>query len=212
MELDDLRRQWQQPAPADAPPLNRADLDELLTQRSGSLIEKMQRNARLEMAYTVLFGLATPFIFLRMQNSLLKAEAVLLLVLVLVMVRYYYRKLKMLGQMMRADTNVRANLGRLCSGIREMLRFYYRLSLWAGPLTLVLMYGYYVGQALARGEVFSTKLLLFGAGMLIGGGVMQIAIVYGTRWFQQRLYGRHLDRLEANLRELGDEPEPAHAR
>ncbi|GAA4029598.1 hypothetical protein GCM10022409_12290 [Hymenobacter glaciei] len=207
MELDDLRRQWQQPAPADLPALNPRELDGLLAQRSGSLIEKMQRNARLEMAYTTLFGLATPLILLQAQNPLLKAEAVLLLVLVLVMLRYYYRKLKMLGQMTRADTNVRESLVRLCSGIREMLRFYYRLSLWAGPWTLVLMYGYYVSRALARGEVFSTKMLSFGAGMFIGGGLMQIVIVYATRWFQQRLYGRHLDRLEANLREL-DEPGP----
>jgi hypothetical protein len=111
----------------------------------------------------------------------------------------------MLGQMMQADTNVRENLGRLCSGIREMLRFYYRLALWAGPWTMVLMYGYYVGRALGRGEAFSTKLLSFGAGLFIGGGLMQIVIVYATRWFQQRLYGRHLDHLEANLRELSDE-------
>ena len=37
---------------------------------------------------------------------------------------------------------------------------------------------------------------------------MQVFAVYVTRWFMQRLYGQHLDRLEANLREL-DEPAPA---
>ena len=209
MELDDLRRQWQQPSPADAPPLDRAALDGLLAQRSGNLIEKMQRNARLEMAYTLLVGLAIPLLLLlKRQNPLLKAEALLLLLLLLVMLRYYYRKLKMLGQMMRADTNVRENLGRLCRGIREMLRFYYRLALWAGPFTYLLLYGYYVGRALAGGEGFSTKLLSFGAGMFVSGGLMQMVIVYLTRWFQQRFYGRHLDRLEASLREL-DEPTPA---
>ncbi|GAB3722784.1 hypothetical protein GCM10027594_03610 [Hymenobacter agri] len=211
LELDELRRQWQQPAPADAPPLGRAELDGLLAHRSGNLIEKMRRNARLEMAYTALFGLATPVVFLLAHNPLVKAEAVLLLVLVLVMLRYYARKLRMLGLMLRADTNVRENLVRLCRGIREMLRFYYRLSIWAAPWTLVLMYGYHIGRALARGEVFSGELLWFGAGLFAGGGLVQIGIVYLTRWFQQRLYGRHLDRLEASLREL-DEPEPAAAR
>ena len=210
MELDDLRRQWQQPAPADAPPLNPAELDGLRTPRPGNLIEKMQRNARLEMAYTGLLGLATPVVFLKVPNPLIRAEAVLLLVLVLVMLRYYYRKLKMLALMLHADTNVRENLGRLCRGIREMLRFYYRLSIWAGPWTMVLMYGYHVGRALARGEAFSADLLSFGAGMLVGGGLVQIGIVYFTRWFQQRLYGRYLDRLEASLRELA-EPEPTAA-
>lgn len=210
LELDELRRQWQQPAPADAPPLNSAELDGLLAQRSGSLVEKMQRNARLELAYNVLVGLAMPVAFFKLQNVLFKAEAVLLFVLVLVLFRYYYRKLKMLRQMMQAESNVRENLGRLCSGLRNMLRFYYRLSLWAGPWGMVLMYGFFVGQQLARGEHFSTKLLSMGAGMLVGGAVAQVVIVYATRLYLQRLYGRHLDHLEASLREL-DEPEPATA-
>ena len=205
MELDELRRHWQQPAPADAPPLDRAALDGLLTQRSGSLVEKMQRNARLEIAFTMLCGLATPFVLLKTRNPLLKAEAGLLLVLVLITLRYYYRMLSMLGQMMRADTDVRENLGRLCRGIREILRFYYRVTIWAGPWTLLLMYGYHVGRALARGEAFSTELLSFGAGLFVGGGLMQVAIVYATRWVQQRLYGRHLDHLEASLRELSED-------
>ena len=49
MELDDLRRQWQQPEPA-APPLAPAALNHLLAQRSGGnlVIETMRRNAWLE--------------------------------------------------------------------------------------------------------------------------------------------------------------------
>ena len=42
--------------------------------------------------------------------------------------------------------------------------------------------------------------------MLVGGALLQVGTVYGTRWYLQRLYGQHLDRLEASLRELGDEP------
>jgi len=37
------------------------------------------------------------------------------------------------------------------------------------------------------------------------GAVVQVGVVYFTRWYMQRLYGQHLDRLEGQLQEL-DEP------
>ena len=41
--------------------------------------------------------------------------------------------------------------------------------------------------------------------VLVFGVVVQVGVVYFTRWYLQRLYGQHLDRLESQLREL-DEP------
>ena len=38
--------------------------------------------------------------------------------------------------------------------------------------------------------------------LLVFGALLQVAAVYGTRWYVQRLYGQHLDRLEGLLREL----------
>jgi len=94
MELDDLRRQWQQPEPA-APPLNQADLNRLLAPRSDGLVERMRRNARLETVFVVLVAVAVPPLIGFADNFLLRAEAVSLFLLSLVLLAYYYRKLKM---------------------------------------------------------------------------------------------------------------------
>ena len=49
MELDDLRRQWQQP-PADMPaPFDAAALAGLLARQSDGVIEKLRRSARVEL-------------------------------------------------------------------------------------------------------------------------------------------------------------------
>jgi hypothetical protein len=45
-------------------------------------------------------------------------------------------------------------------------------------------------------------MFIIGGVLLMLGGLVQVLAVYGTRWYVQRLYGQHLDRLEANLAEL----------
>jgi len=210
MELDDLRRQWQQPEPA-APPLNQADLNRLLAPRSDGLVERMRRNARLETVFVVLVAVAVPPLIGFADNFLLRAEAVSLFLLSLVLLAYYYRKLKMLRLMTRLDGHVLGNLRRLCAGLRSMLRFNYRLTLAMAPATLLLMYEYVVGQELARpGGVRTAMLIGLGTAFLAAGLLLQWAVAATTRRYLQYLYGQHLDRLEASLRELA-EPAPTPA-
>ncbi|MCC2547883.1 hypothetical protein LJY25_15645 [Hymenobacter sp. BT175] len=205
MELDDLRRQWQQPA-ATPPPLSPGQLDGLLSRRSGGLVEKMRTNARLETGLTVLLAVGMPFGFWRADTALHKLEAGFLFLVALGMLGYYYRKLNTLRQMAETGGNVRSNLQRLCAGLRDLLRFYYRLTLASGPASLLLMYGYMVGKELARPEGPRSKLLLITGGvLLVLGLLLQWAVIHGTRWYLQQLYGRHLDRLEAALQELGEQ-------
>ena len=206
MELDDLRRQWQQPDPA-APLINQAALSHLLAQRSDGLVEKMRRNARLETAFMALTAVATPLLLRFASNYLERAQLVSLFLLSLIALGYYYRKLAMLRQMTEPEGHVLGNLRRLCAGLRSMLRFNYRLTLAMAPASLLLVYEFVVGKELLRpGGVRTAMLLGLGAAMLATGLLLQWAVVKVTRWYLQRLYGQHLDRLEASLAELG-EPE-----
>ena len=211
MELDDLRRQWQQPAPA-APPISQAALSHLLARRSDGLVEKMRRNARLETAFVVLLAVAMPLTMRFASNFLERAQMVSLFLLALVLLGYYYRKLKMLRQMTLPDGHVLGNLQRLCAGLRNMLRFNYRLTLAMVPASLLLGYEYAVGKEMARpGGVRTAMLVALGAALLATGLLLQWAVAGATRRYLQRLYGRHLDRLEASLHEL-DEPESTTVR
>jgi hypothetical protein len=204
MELDDLRRQWRQTEAAD-PPLSSTQVDQLLTQRSEGLVEKMRRNARYETVFTVAVALATPVCYALTDNPFYKVQAVFMLLLALGMLGYYIRKLGMLRQMTRTDGDVRGNLQQLCAGLRNMLRFIYRLTLATGPLTLLLLYGFFVGKELARpAEVRADLLLKTGAEMLAFGVLLHWGLVYLTRWYLARLYGQHLDRLESYLHELDE--------
>lgn len=212
MELDDLRRQWQQPEPVALPVLTDLDLSALLKSRTLGLVEKMRRAAWLEIGYAVLMtiGMLVGWRLLRggkIPGPFLNMLMTTLVVLLLVMLVYYFRLLSVLKRMLEPATSVRQHLTTLAQGMRRLLNFYYRLTLCIEPVVMLLAIGYYVGGELAHpGKMGWNFPSGFVAGILVAGIPMQVGIVYFTRWWVQRLYGQYLDRLESQLRELDDVP------
>ncbi|MGI4862308.1 MAG: hypothetical protein ACRYFZ_00180 [Janthinobacterium lividum] len=201
MELDDLRRQWQQaPAVPQVPP---AELRRLLSQQSTSLIAKMRRSVWAEIIVST--GLALfPLLFLH--NAFFQRLYVGVLVLMVGVFGYYYtRQLSILKKMGQVDVSIRGHLQVLSAGLRQLLRFYYYLTLWTGPVTLLLVLGYYSAKEMGRAAGPRwTQLGVVVAVVLVLGLIFQFGIIYFTRWYLQRLYGRHLDRLEGQMRELNE--------
>ena len=204
MELDDLRHQWQQPAKTPAP-LDAAALTRLLARQSDGIVEQLRRSARLEMYVNfgvllgalALAGLAQLF-WLRVFGWVLVAIGSVCIV-------YLYRKLHLLRRLDDPAGDLRAHLFRLDGGLRTLIRFYYRFTLAmlpVGGLVEVLM----VVSTSKRAIGLTT---LPGLALLVGLVLVLPALLYlpvasVTQRYLQRLYGQHLDRLEANLRELGD--------
>jgi hypothetical protein len=205
MELDDFRRQWKQPA-ADSSvgSLSAATLAQLLAGNSSNPVGRMQRNARVEMALTAGLMLL-PFVFMQLGKPVTVFWTVLLVLLGLGQLYYYYYKLGVLRRMATVEGNVRDHLRKLCLELRRLLRFLYRVTLVTGPVTLLLLFGSFVFQELARPGGVRVPLLAILAGVGLGlGFVLQLALIRGTRSYLQRLYGQHLDRLESALRELDE--------
>ncbi|HEX8504029.1 MAG TPA: hypothetical protein VF630_01575 [Hymenobacter sp.] len=207
MELDDLRRQWQQPPAKTPAPLDALALTQLLARQSDGIVEQLRRSTRLELYinFGVLLGSLVlawlaPQFWLRVFGWVLVAIGV-------VCIGYLYRKLHLLRRMDDPAGDLRAHLVRLVSGLRTLIRFYYRFTLAMLPVAgvvNVLM----VASEFKRGIELTS---FAGLALVMGLVVVLPALLYlpvasVTRRYLQRLYGRHLDRLEANLHELGDEP------
>ncbi len=213
MELDDLRRQWQQPAPADAPaPLDAAALTRLLSRQSDGIVERLRRSARLELYinFGVLPGslalaLLGPQFWLQVSGWVLAAISA-------VCIGYLYRKLHLLRRMDDPAGDLRAHLRRLVSGLRALIRFYYRFTLAMLPLAgvvEVLMAAFELKHGI-RFTSLPGIVLTIGL-VVVLPGLLYLPVAATTRRYLQHLYGRHLDRLEASLREL-DEPASAAIR
>lgn len=208
MELDDLRRQWQQPE-ATPPPMNPAELGALLTHNAGGMVEKMRRNTWYEAIFTLLMVAGVPFYAWHSwgQPLQLMLAASLLLVSAILLVNYR-QQLQLLRRMAQPETQVLAHLAALCAGLRQRLHFYYRLTVAMVPYMLLMLWAFHVGKELARPGAFHWKFILWLAvAYVVMGAIVQVVVIYSTRWYLQRLYGQHLDRLEASLGELA-EPEP----
>ena len=209
MELDDLRRQWRQPEPAPPPALTSQQLTALLKGRTLGLVEKMRRNARLETGANALIGLGLLGALLYVRDGFVQLGASLMLVIALVLAGYYYRVLGVLRRMSEPAASVRGHLAALAAGLRHQLRFYYRLSVAAGPVSMVLLYGFMLWQFASQGKLqrWPKTVLIVGLFLLVGV-ITQLLVMRVARQYVQRLYGQHLDRLEGQLREL-DESAPA---
>jgi uncharacterized membrane protein len=207
MELDDLRRQWQQPQPVTDPvALSPAELRELLAQKSGSVITQLRRNARVEMNinYALLpvsllvAGLA-PVLWVRLFGWLLALIA-------LVCIFYFRRKLGLLHRMNDPAGDLRSHLVRLTTGLRSLIRFYYRLTLATIPITGLLI-GTMSVTSIVK-VVTPTKVWLLAGLLTVLSLVIYLPVAHSTKRYLHWLYGQHLDRLEGQLREL-DEAVPA---
>ncbi len=202
MELDDLRRQWQQ-SNLTPPALNKVALTQLLAQQSGSVLAKLRRNARLELGLNyallplavVLVGWASE-LWVRLLGGLLGLVAG-------VCIYYFYRKLGLLREMDNPADDLRGHLGRITRGLRALIRFYYRLTLAMIPVTLLL--NVVMVLTTLRGPATPMKISVVLVALLVLGGLLYWPVARLTTWYLQRLYGQHLDRLEGQLREL-DEP------
>ena len=206
MELDDLRRQWQQP-PADSPvSLDAAALIRLLARQSDGVIEKLRRSARVELYldFGVILGALAlawlaPQFWVRVFGWVLVAVGV-------VCIGYLYRKLHLLRRMDDPAGDLRAHLRRLVSGLRSLMRFYYWFTLAMLPVVGVV-------EVLMAISGFKHGLILTslpGIALVVGLVVVLPVLLYlpvaaTTRRYLQHLYGQHLDRLEASLGELGED-------
>lgn len=206
MELDDLRRQWREPEPAAPAAITATQLHELLASQRSGLAEKIRRNTRWDVGLGSLMLLLAFAVGLPdMQKALTQLIAGGLLLFLILLLYYYYRMMTILQQLDETTGSVHSHLVQLCAGLRRLVRFYYYLSVRANPAIFLLLYGFLVGKELARPAAFRwEKLGLMAAGFLAFGALLQVGIVYTGRWWVQRLYGQHLDRLESQVRELED--------
>lgn len=203
MELDDLRRQWQQPEPTGA---SATELTKLLEKSSVSAIGRMRRNTWNEIMIAVLTVVASLGFLLLHKGPVSLLYAALLGLLVLIMSGYYVLQINLLKQLARTDTNVRGHLREVCAGLRRLLRFNDGLTLWTGPATWLVLVGYYIGREVSQPAAPRwVRLGIVIGSSLVLGAVVQFGLLKLNRWWSQYRYGQHLDHLEGQLREL-DEP------
>ncbi|AWM34935.1 hypothetical protein [Hymenobacter nivis] len=208
MELDDLRASWKQPVPVEeSATLNEAALMRLLARGSGSPVAKMRRNAWLEIGFVLVCLAVCLGVAISTQDSYYLTSAAWLGLICLLSGLYYRRKLAVLRSLGEvAGRAVREHIGQQLQSLRSLVELYYRATIWSVPASLTVSLLFVGGRMVQR---FAEPRLATGLGLLgmaygVMGVLLYVLMRRATNWYLHRLYGQHLDRLEANLRELDE--------
>ncbi|MBG8552278.1 hypothetical protein [Hymenobacter guriensis] len=206
MELDDLRRRWQQPAAASEPTLTHQKLEAMLASQPDTPLSEMTRHARREqrlVLMVIIFNVAnfTNLSRRHFQGNTLVLLDVVVALMILFISWYAYRQRKIIRQLQVGDGST---YGHIRQSIRQ-LRTLMRNKGYGGMafLTTIVLTVVYSQQAvilanLRAGTIDWVPTLALALALV----ALVVGLLYHERWQQQQRYGRYLDQLEATLREL----------
>jgi hypothetical protein len=209
MELDELKDIWKK-TDGDFKPKAESELAVMLRGNSKSIVAKLKRSVWFELIFTLVAGFILLMYALRLPAGALKWIAVSILILFVVYSFYYVKKIMLLNRF-TAENNLKVNLEKLIHNLYDYLRFYKRSYALLYPIYFCLAL---VFVAIERG--FNEFLgLLFKpqtiAYLTLLAGLFFFCSTWFVNWCLKKLYGRHLEKLEALLNELNGNEKPAEA-
>jgi len=189
----------------------REGLLSLLQQPSRGPVARMRRNLRIELLCIIVAYVPLILFYLVVFQGRLRAISVVLFVVGALFCVYYYRKSRRLNTMQCPTCQVRSNLARQVKTLGKYTRFYLLASTIVIPATAILTYVIFHLQLFYPddGKVYHRlspapwwKNSTFWLLMLVP---FTVVMYYFNAWYINKLYGRHIKKLQELLREMDEE-------
>jgi hypothetical protein len=201
MEIEDLKYIWKKQNEGFTPK-DETELAIMLKGKSSSIISRLKRNVWFELIFTFLGGLGLLAYALTLPGGFLKWTSIAILVFFAVYCIYYVKKLRLLNRFDPGNDHLKANLERLIRSLKGYLKFYKRSYSILYPVFFLLGLLFAAIERGATGffnRVTNPDVYLI---LVPGATVFFILSTWLTSWYLKKLYGNHLEKLEALLREL----------
>lgn len=200
MELEELKSIWKS-----APSFQPKDTDEIasmLRHKSVSIVDKLKRNVWFDLVINMSASIGLMGYALTLRPGALKWASVSILGTLLLYVFYYVKKLALLKRFNPLTGNVRSNVEGLIAAMTGYVDFYRKSYIVLYPVffVLVLMFvGIELGteRFLHHLQQLSTIVTL-----LAFAGLYYLLSTRVVKWFVDRLYGRHLEKLKTLLTDI----------
>ncbi|WP_092772195.1 hypothetical protein [Hymenobacter actinosclerus] len=207
MELDDLRGKWQAQTASDtADAHDAAGLALLLARNSANPVGRMRRNAWMEIGMVVLIFAGCIAAAIVSNDAYYLTMAAWMAIMCLLSGLYFRYKLALLYSLSDASGALLDIVQQRLTSLRGLVALYFRATMWSLPISLGIGL-LFIGGRIAQ-KLEGQKLLLSMSILLLVFAFTGLCAYFLTRrfthWYLQRLYGQHLDQLEAALRELRD--------
>lgn len=204
MELDELKNIWNTNK-ATFNNKGEGELALMLKGTSQSIVTKLKRSVWFELIFTVAVGVGLLIYALTLPSGALKWTSVALLVMLVGYIFYYIKKIMLLNHFDSSADTIRLNLERLVNSLTSYLRFYKRSYTILYPVYffLGLLFG---GLKRGTDEFLHVLLLPRSIAIIVTFGILFFyCSTWLTNWYLKKLYGNHLDKLKAMLRDIQTE-------
>lgn len=199
-ELDDLKSIWKQQSGYEAK--NEAEIIEMLSKRSNTLIHKLKRSVWFELIFTLACMLVLGTYSVTLKGGALMWTILSLLVLLLSFTLYYVKKIILLNQYDAGHENLKDNLNHLLLRLDAYMKFYKRSYSILYPLFFAL--GLLFGALESGFDRFIEKFEkpMYTLSFVILSVVFMAGVYKITDWYLKKLYGNHIEKLRSLQKEL----------
>jgi ABC-type Fe3+ transport system permease subunit len=211
MELENLKSIWNELETQPTPEKDGELILALLQKRSRGPVARMRHNLIRELLLISVTYIPVIIFYLVEFEGRLSAISGLLFLLGLFFCGYYYRKMKLLKEMQCVTCMVRPNLARQVETLKKYTRFYLLAGTLIIPFTAIYVYailrwklphasGLRLYHQLSPAPWWTNSIY-----WLLLLAPLTIVIYYLNAWYINRLYGRHIKKLQELLREMDEE-------
>lgn len=208
MELEEIKNIWQQENPA--PGKKNEQLLSFLGKQSNNPIARMKRNVWIELfAIFILYGAAVVFYFVAFSGRLQEASWFMFVIAVFFII-YFYLKNRLLSKMECLSCHVKSNLQLQVKTLEKYIRFYLISGTILIPVTLMFFSWliYYKLSFRPATVLFPNAGYIWWNTALAWLGIIAVSSYFSylmNKWYVNKLYGKHIQKLKSLLSELDEE-------
>ena len=204
MELDQLKSLWKNDAPQSK---EDSQWRSMMSRRSNNPIARMKRNLLIELiAIIFLYGLTIAYYWYAFQGNMTEVSWFMIAIAVCFFV-YYYLKNRLLNKMECLSCQVKSNLQRQVHTLERYVKFYLISGTALVPLTIV-FFSWLIEVKSPRksksifyfSDAYPLWQTILAWAVIVG--ISTIIIYYANKWYVQRLYGKHINKLKELLSEM----------
>jgi hypothetical protein len=207
MELDAWKEIWKDTDREKNTKPGNAEILDMIGRLPRNPIAKMKHTVLVEtILIVVLFGGVAIFYFIAF-NGNFNSVAWLYIVMTALFGMYYYRKWKLLSEMQCAACQVKSNLQRQVNTLEKYIRFYLIAGTVFVPLIFIFLgvlfyYKFPTGNSIFIFPPIGTTGLKSWVIWLAFISVFTVLLYMANRWYVNRLYSRHVEKLKQLLNQM----------
>lgn len=211
MELDELKGLINQKLMEGSPNMTENNFTDLLKGKASSVISKIKKSLWFEIACCALVVPLFIGIALFSSHSSLKIYFGLFGAIFIPFTLIFFYLLKKINEFDQSVLPIKENLHQLIKMLEDFTRKYFQFNLALLPICflLALYLGYNEKEPIVILDNLINKLKVTKSiyiGFIIGYSIaMVVGLVYLTKWYIRKLYGKYIDQLKLLLAELKED-------